>query len=106
MKNFMQQDQIDSNKVYKISQQPRGDGKYVASLPNRKPIEEMNDDEIIFWMLFERDAMIALRNFLGDCPEKNKEALELDINETESRYEDYLAAIKDRMRKGGKPNAR
>lgn len=69
---------------------------------NRKPIEKMNDDELIFWMLFERDAMIALRNFLGDCPEKNKEALELDINETESRYKDYLAAIKDRMRKGGK----
>ena len=74
--------------------------------PNRKPIEEMNDDELIFWMLFERDAMTALRNFLGDCTEKNKEALELDINETESRYEKYLAAIKDRMRKGGKPNAR
>ena len=69
---------------------------------NRKPIDKMNDDELIFWMLFERDAMIALRNFLGDCPEKNKEALELDINETESRYKDYLSAIKDRMRKGGK----
>ena len=71
-------------------------------LPNRKPIEKMDDDELIFWMLFDRDAMIALRNFLFDCPEGKKEDLEKDINETESRFKDYLAAIKDRMRKGGK----
>ena len=68
----------------------------------RKPIEKMDNDELIFWTFFERDAMVALRNFLPDCPEAKKEALELDINETESRYKDYLAAIKDRMRKGGK----
>ena len=68
----------------------------------RKPIEKMDDDELIYWMLFERDAMIALRNFVDDCPESRKEELELDINEAESKYEEYLAAIKDRMRKGGK----
>ena len=71
-------------------------------IPNRKTIEKMNDDELIFWMLFERDAMTALRNFVDDCPESRKEELELDINEAESKYEEYLAAIKDRMRKGGK----
>lgn len=70
--------------------------------PNRKPIEKMNDDELIFWMLFERDGMIALRNVVDGCPESRKKELELDINEVESRYKDYLAAIKDRMRKGGK----
>ena len=71
-------------------------------ISNRKPIDKMNDDELIFWMLFERDAMTSLRNFVDDCPESRKEELELDINEAESEYEEYLAAIKDRMRKGGK----
>ena len=65
-----------------------------------KPIEKMNDDELIFWMLFERDGMTAMRN----ANEDNR--LDKEIQSAEERYESYLNAVKDRMRKGGKPNAR
>lgn len=62
----------------------------------RKPIEEMTDDELIFWMLFERDGMIAMRN----ANEGNR--LDTEIHSAEERYLAYLYAVKDRMRKGGK----
>ena len=87
--------QLD-NKVRKISPQPRGYGKYMASLPNRKPIEELSDDDLVFWMFFERDGLIAMRN----ANEGNK--LDNEIHAAEERFESYLNAVKDRMRKGGK----
>ena len=84
------------NKKHEISPQPRGYGKYMASLPNRKPIEELNDDDLIFWMFFERDGLVAMRN----ANEGNK--LDNEIHAAEERFESYLNAVKDRMRKGGK----
>lgn len=62
----------------------------------RKPIEELSDDDLIFWMLFERDGIIAMRN----ANEEHK--LDKEIQSAEERYESYLNAVKDRMRKGGK----
>ena len=87
---------LEINKKHEISRQPRGYGKYMASLPNRKPIEELNDDDLIFWMFFERDGLVAMRN----ANEGNK--LDNEIHAAEERFESYLNAVKDRMRKGGK----
>jgi len=63
--------------------------------PNRPPIEKMDDDQLIFWMLFTRDGITAMRN--ADC-ERLKEA----IRGEEQEYEKLVNAVKDRMRKGGK----
>ena len=62
----------------------------------RKPIEELSDDDLIFWLFFERDGLIAMRN----ANEGNK--LNKEIHAAEERFEAYLNAVKDRMRKGGK----
>lgn len=59
-------------------------------------ISAMNDDELIFWMLFERDGMTAMRN----ANEGGR--LDKEIQSAEERYSSYLCAVKDRMRKGGK----
>ena len=67
--------------------------------PNRPPIEKMNDDELIFWMLFTRDGIVAMRN--ADA-ERLKEA----IKSEEQEYEKLVNAVKDRMRKGGKTHER
>ena len=62
----------------------------------KKPIEEMDDDELIFWMLFTRDGIVAMRN-------ANEEGRLNDaIRGEEKEYENLLDAVKDRMRKGGK----
>ena len=71
-------------------------------LPNRKPIKEMNDDDLIFWLLFDRDSLISLRNWQIDCPKERRESLKKDILDTQQRVEELLAEVKDRMRKGGK----
>ena len=71
-------------------------------LPNRKPIKEMNDDDLIFWLLFDRDSLISLRNWQIDCPKGRQESLKKDILDAEERFEELLAEVKDRMRKGGK----
>ena len=63
--------------------------------PNRPTIDKMDDDELIFWMLFTRDGITAMRN--ADA-ERLKEA----IRSEEQEYEKLVNAIKDRMRKGGK----
>ena len=67
----------------------------MANHPNRPPIEKMTDDELIFWMLFTRDGIVAMRN--ADA-ERLKEA----IKGEEQEYEKLVNAVKDRMRKGGK----
>lgn len=67
----------------------------MANYPNRPPIEKMSDDELIFWMLFTRDGIVAMRN--ADA-ERLKEA----IRGEEQEYEKLVNAVKDRMRKGGK----
>ena len=75
-------------------------GKVESTLPNRKPIEELNDDDLIFWMLFERDGITAMRNA------NEGHRLDKEIQSAEERYESYLNAVKDRMRKGGKAHER
>ena len=67
----------------------------MTNYPNRPPIEKMSDDELIFWMLFTRDGIVAMRN--ADA-ERLKEA----IRGEEQEYEKLVNAVKDRMRKGGK----
>ena len=62
----------------------------------RKPIEEMSDDDLIFWLFFERDGITAMRN----ANEGGR--LDKEIRSAEERYIAYLYAVKDRMRKGGK----
>ena len=63
--------------------------------PNRPPIDHMDDDELIFWMLFTRDGITDMRN--ADA-ERLKEA----VRSEEQEYEKLVNAVKDRMRKGGK----
>ena len=62
----------------------------------RKPIEQLNDDDLVFWMFYERDGIIAMRN----ANENGR--LDKEIHAAQDRYEEYLNAVKDRMRKGGK----
>ena len=64
----------------------------MTNYPNRPPIEKMSDDELIFWMLFTRDGIVAMSN--ADA-ERLKEA----INSEEQEYERLVNAVKDRMRK-------
>ena len=68
---------------------------YMAS-PERKPIEKLSDDDLVFWMFYERDGLIAMRN----ANENGR--LDKEIHSAEERYFAYLNAVKDRMRKGGK----
>ena len=65
-------------------------------MSQRKPIEEMSDDDLIFWLFFERDGITAMRN----ANEGGR--LDKEIQSAEERYCAYLYAVKDRMRKGGK----
>ena len=64
--------------------------------PERKPIEKLSDDDLVFWMFYERDGLIAMRN----ANENGR--LDKEIHAAQDRYEEYLNAVKDRMRKGGK----
>ena len=66
--------------------------------PDRKtkPIDKLSDDDLVFWMFYERDGLIAMRN----ANENGR--LDKEIHSAEERYEAYLNAVKDRMRKGGK----
>ena len=66
----------------------------MTNYPNRPPIEKMDDDELIFWMLFTRDGIVAMRN-------ADAERLKKEISEEEALYERYILEIKRRM-KGGK----
>ena len=69
---------------------------YMALTEPRKPVEKMNDDDLVFWMFYERDGIIAMRN----ANENGR--LDKEIHSAEERYFEYLNAVKDRMRKGGK----
>ncbi|MBR5990930.1 MAG: hypothetical protein IK034_03750 [Bacilli bacterium] len=64
--------------------------------PERKPIDKLSDDDLIFWLFFERDGITAMRN----ANEGGR--LDKEIQAAEERYSSYLYAVKDRMRKGGK----
>ena len=66
--------------------------------PDRKtkPIDKLSDDDLVFWMFYERDGLIAMRN----ANENGR--LDKEIHAAEERFESYLNAVKDRMRKGGK----
>ena len=66
--------------------------------PDRKtkPIDKLSDDDLVFWMFYERDGLIAMRN----ANENGR--LDKEIHAAEERFEAYLNAVKDRMRKGGK----
>ena len=66
----------------------------MTNYPNRPTIEKMTDDELIFWMLFTRDGIVAMRN-------ADAERLKKEISEEEALYERYIREIKRRM-KGGK----
>ncbi len=57
-------------------------------------IATMNDDDLIFWALFTRDGIVAMRN--ADASRLHKE-----ISEEEAVYEQMILEIKRRM-KGGK----
>ena len=69
---------------------------YMSLTEPRKPVEKMNDDDLVFWMFYERDGIIAMRN----ANENGR--LDKEIHAAEERYFEYLNAVKDRMRKGGK----
>ena len=69
---------------------------FMANPEPRKPIEKLSDDDLIFWMFYERDGLIAMRN----ANENGR--LDKEIHSAEERYFAYLNAVKDRMRKGGK----
>ena len=67
-----------------------------------QPTKKMSDDDLIFWLFYRRDGLIALQNWQNDCPKERQESLKKDILDAQSRYEELLAEVKDRMRKGGK----
>ena len=69
---------------------------FMCNPESRKPIEQLNDDDLVFWMFYERDGIIAMRN----ANEGGR--LDKEIHSAEERYFAYLNAVKDRMRKGGK----
>ena len=68
------------------------DVKLIKSIPT----EELSDDDLVFWMFYERDGLIAMRN----ANENGR--LDKEIHSAQERYEKCLNAVKDRMRKGGK----
>ena len=53
-------------------------------------ISTMNDDDLIFWALFTRDGIVAMRN--ADASRLHKE-----ISEEEAVYELMILEIKRRM---------
>ena len=53
-------------------------------------ISAMNDDDLIFWALFTRDGIVAMRN--ADASRLHKE-----ISEEEAVYEQMILEIKRRM---------
>lgn len=53
-------------------------------------ISAMNDDDLIFWALFTRDGIVAMRN--ADASRLHKE-----ISEEEAVYEQLILEIKRRM---------
>ena len=57
-------------------------------------ISAMNDDDLIFWMLFTRDGTIAMRN-------ADAERLSKEISDEEAVLKQLIVEIKRRM-KGGK----
>ena len=66
-----------------------------------QPPKKLSDDDLIFWLFYRRDAYVALRNWQNDCPPERIEALKKDILDSQKGYEELLAEVKDRMRKGG-----
>ena len=67
-----------------------------------QPVKKLSDDDLIFWLFYRRDGLIALRNWQLDCPPERIESLIKDILDTQKKFEELLAEVKDRMRKGGK----
>ncbi len=67
-----------------------------------QPVKKLSDDDLIFWLFYRRDGLIALRNWQLDCPPERIESLKKDILDAQKRFEELLAEVKDRMRKGGK----
>ncbi len=57
-------------------------------------IKELSDDALIFWMLFTRDGLVAMRN-------ADEHRLKDEIASEEKALEELLVEIKRRM-KGGK----
>ena len=53
-------------------------------------ISAMNDDDLIFWTLFTRDGIVAMRNADAD-------RLQKEISEEEAVYEQMILEIKRRM---------
>lgn len=53
-------------------------------------LKAMNDDDLIFWALFTRDGIVAMRN--ADASRLHKE-----ISEEEAVYEQMILEIKRRM---------
>ena len=64
--------------------------------PERKPIDKLSDDDLVFWMFYERDGLNDMRNA------NENSRLDKEIHAAQDRYEEYLNAGMDRMRKGGK----
>ena len=67
-----------------------------------QPAKKLSDDDLIFWLFYRRDGLIALRNWQLDCPPERIESLKKDILDTQKCFEELLSEVKDRMRKGGK----
>ena len=67
-----------------------------------QPVKKLSDDDLIFWLFYRRDGLIALRNWQLDCPPERIESLKKDILDSQEGFEELLAEVKDRMRKGGK----
>ena len=67
-----------------------------------QPAKKLSDDDLIFWLFYRRDGLIALRNWQLDCPPERIESLKKDILDTQKQFEELLSEVKDRMRKGGK----
>ena len=67
-----------------------------------QPAKKLSDDDLIFWLFYRRDGLIALRNWQLDCLPERIESLKKDILDTQKQFEELLSEVKDRMRKGGK----
>lgn len=90
-----------NERISRFSRKSKLNAEYGKNVPHKKP-KELSDDDLIFWLFYRRDALIALRNWQLDCPPERIEALKNDILDAQERYEELLAEVKDRMRKGGK----
>jgi len=67
-----------------------------------QPAKKLSDDDLMFWLFYRRDGLIALRNWQYSCPPERIESLKKDILDAQECFEELLAEVKDRMRKGGK----